>query len=335
MADRRSAAWEPLLNAYGLAGAEVTPVQAERGKWVVRVSTPRGSACLKELHHSRERSLFALGAQHHVAQRGGNVAPVLPTRGGDLLVEWQGKLFAAYGWVEGRRPRFDRLPDWQQMVQGLAAFHRATPGYQPPAGARVSSKLGRWPHLYQVMLEQLAQCQRLLPARVGREAAAQLSPLFDRFRRRGEEAMALLAARDYEGYCQEVAGAGGFLCHQDYGPGNAILTPRGPVVLDLDGVTFDLVSRDLRKLLYKQGEMRGWDPGGLAALLDWYQAVHPLHRAELPLLLADLSFPHGLHGAVKGLRTGPVAPARILRAARLEQAKEQALARFAAGQGRR
>lgn len=330
MTGQSLSAWRPLLERYDLLGGKVAPVQAERGKLVLKVTTPQGSYCLKELHHDRGRSLFALAAQEHVAGRGGNVARVQRTRDGELLTEWQGRLFAVYEWLEGRRPRFDRPRDWQVMVQGLAGFHRATPGYQPPAEARVSSKLGRWPHLYQVMLEQLAECQGALPQRLGRDAAARLSPLFDAFRRRGESALAALEQVGYGDYCAQVQAAGGFLCHQDYGPGNAVLTSRGPVVLDLDGVTFDLVSRDLRKLAFKQGEMRGWDPAGLGALLEWYGSIHPLPRAEVQMLLADLRFPHGFHGAVKGLRKGPVAPARILRAARQEQEKERALVRFPA-----
>jgi spore coat protein I len=42
------------------------------------------------------------------------------------------------------------------------------------------------------------------------------------------------------------------LCHQDYGKGKRLTHSRGGVyVIDLDGVTFDLPSRDLRKIIGK------------------------------------------------------------------------------------
>lgn len=315
-----------LLAAYGLEGRPVEPVQVEAGKLVLRVLAAGGPVALKELHHDRERSLFALAAQHHVAARGGNVAPVLPARDGSLLVALGGRLFAAFRWLQGRRPNPAAPGDWAAMVQGLARFHRASPGYVPPAEARVSSKLGRWPHLYAVMLRQLQECQELLPRRLGPAAARQLAPAFAYCLERGRAAGEQLLAAGYGAWCQQVVAAGNNLCHQDYGPGNALITAAGPVVIDLDGVTFDLPARDLRKLADKLASRRGWDPAALGELVALYRRAAPLPAPELALLRADLLFPHGFHGVVKNLRREAVAPARVVRAFQAEQAKEPCLA---------
>lgn len=315
-----------LLAAYGLEGCPVEPVQVEAAKLVLRVQAPDGPVAVKELHHDRDRSLFALAAQQHVAGRGGNVAPVLTARDGRLIVEAGGRLFAAARWLRGRRPNPADRADWAAMVRGIALFHRASGGYTPPEGARVSSKLGRWPHLYDVMIRQLQECRDLLAVRLGTRAAAQLAPVFDHFIGRGLAARQRLEAAGYAGWCQQVAAAGNNLCHQDYGAGNALITPAGPVVIDLDGVTFDLPSRDLRKLAYKVASQRGWDPAVLGELLALYRSGAALAAQELEMLRCDLSFPHGFHGVVKNLRREAVAPMRIARAAQDEQAKEKCLA---------
>lgn len=324
--DAAGAPVRALLAAYGLEGRPLEPVQMEIGKLVVRVHAPEGPVALKELHHDRERSLFSLAAQRHVAERGGNVAPVLVARDGNLLVEQRGRLFAAYRWLNGRRPNPADRADWAAMVQGLARFHHASSGYRPPAEARVSSKLGRWPHLYDVMLRQLQECRDLLPSRLGREPARQLAPVFDHFERRGQAARTQLDESGYTAWCSRAEAAGSNLCHQDYGEGNALLTPAGPVVIDLDGVTFDLPARDLRKLAYKVTSQRGWDPAVLSELVALYRSGGPLAAEDLAFLRLDISFPHGFHGVVKNLRREAVAPARIIRAAQAEQAKEQGLA---------
>ncbi len=317
-----------LLAAYGLEGRPVEPLQMEVGKLVVRIRGDDGPVVLKELHHDRERSLFALAAQRHMTEQGGNVPAVLPTRDGHLLLELGGRLFAAFRWLQGRRPDPATRADWAEMIRGIARFHLASRGYVPPEGSRVSSKIARWPHLYEVMLRQLQECRDLLPARLGQGPAQQLGPLFDHFVHRGLAATRQLEAAGYADWCRQVQEAGSNLCHQDYGPGNALLTAAGPVVIDLDGVTFDLPSRDLRKLAYKVSSVRGWDPAVLSDLTDLYSSAAPLPPQELAALREDIAFPHGFHGVVKSLRHEAVAPARIVRAAQAEQAKEKCLGQW-------
>ena len=67
------------------------------------------------------------------------------------------------------------------------------------------------------------------------------------------------------------------LCHQDFGKGNALDAPDGIYVLDLDGVTFDLPARDLRKIIGKNAENRGqWQTGAIRDIIDCYCEVNPL-----------------------------------------------------------
>lgn len=71
------------------------------------------------------------------------------------------------------------------------------------------------------------------------------------------------------------------LCHQDYGKGNALLTKEGVYVIDLDGVTFDLPCRDLRKIIGKTSENRGyWHESFIFDILNWYSKINPLLPEE-------------------------------------------------------
>ena len=42
------------------------------------------------------------------------------------------------------------------------------------------------------------------------------------------------------------------LCHQDFGTGNVMLSKEDGIVIDLDSVTYDLPTRDLRKIIGKR-----------------------------------------------------------------------------------
>lgn len=312
-----------LLTRFGLGNSAVRPVQMERGKAVWRVDSPRGPVCLKECHHDHGRMLFALGGQHHAHNAGAPVPAVLPARDGSLVVDAAGRLFCAFQWLDGRRPRPGRREEFAAMVQALARFHRCSRGYQPPEGARVSSKWGRWPQHYRTMCRQMAEYRELARQYFGRQAG-QVLPLFDHHIALGEQAREQLLASPYP-ELTAAPEATAPLNHQDYGPGNAVITPGGTYVIDLDGVTYDLPARDLRKLAFKVGQGAGWQPAALLELLRWYEGEAPLTPAERQCLLADLAFPHGFHATVKNLRKRTVGIPAITRSARQEQEKRAAL----------
>lgn len=113
------------------------------------------------------------------------------------------------------------------------------------------------------------------------------------------QAMTLLEQSCYSAWIDQFTGRAG-LCHQDFGEGNVLLGDDRVYILDLDGVTFDLPVRDLRKLLLKQMSSRGkWDESLLHDVLGWYGEVYPLDPAQVQVLLVDLLFPHELHDNAK------------------------------------
>jgi len=146
--------------------------------------------------------------------------------------------------------------DLKSALHGLAKFHIASKGYVAPEGAKVSSKLGRWPEQYKSMADKLSSWKE---ASLGKPASASVNAYLknvDEMLDICHRAMELLNASKYA----ELAGENSksaVLCHQDYGKGNALFTDNGVYVIDLDGVTWDHPGRDLRKIIGKLSENRG------------------------------------------------------------------------------
>lgn len=114
------------------------------------------------------------------------------------------------------------------------------------------------------------------------------------------------------------------LCHQDYGKGNTLMTDNGIYVLDLDGVTFDLPARDLRKIIGKQAENKNrWSIDLINEVTDWYTQINPMDEKEKHVLYIDLLFPHWFFGLVKNIYKSnkAVKPAKIEMICKLEQDK--------------
>ncbi|NMA25250.1 MAG: phosphotransferase [Clostridiales bacterium] len=118
------------------------------------------------------------------------------------------------------------------------------------------------------------------------------------------------------------------LCHQDYGKGNALLTDEGVMVIDLDNVTLDLPSRDLRKIIGKISQDNNrWDKKTIENILLWYSNVSAVSEDERTVLYIDLLFPHWFFGVVKNQygKLKDIKASDIERIAALERSKAPVL----------
>jgi spore coat protein I len=124
------------------------------------------------------------------------------------------------------------------------------------------------------------------------------------------------------------------LCHQDYGKGNALLTPGGVWILDMDGVTFELAARDLRKIILKTMENQGkWHEESMKEIVSWYEKANPLSIEEKKMVYNDTLFPHSFFGTVKNqfIKNKPVKATSIERIGKIEMSKENSLKRLIGG----
>jgi len=319
-----------VLEQYEIHPTGIRIIQQGGIKTVWKVETDRGPLCLKRLKQTKEKALFSVEAQRYIKAKGGNVPGVLENKAGNPIVDYNDQLFVLYEWIDGKQLNFDNMEDFSMAMEGLARFHRFSKGYQPPEGARVSTKLGKWPNQYRSMLSKLSEWRTVAELKAG-------VPVYDKYLEwaepmitLGEEAIRYLEASHYA----ELSSPGSpavVLCHQDYGKGNALSTPDGVWVLDLDGVTFELVARDLRKIILKTMENRGgWDKHTMNEIIAWYESENPLTPDERKVVYIDTLFPHSFFGTVKNQfsKNKPVKAADIERTGRIEVSKRQLLREF-------
>ncbi|MCX7709355.1 MAG: CotS family spore coat protein, partial [Clostridia bacterium] len=207
--------------------------------------------------------------------------------------------------------------------QGLAAFHLASRGYVPPEGAQNSTKQAKWPEEYTAMRSNLKEWKEISQNTSARPDHSAYSNHAEAMIELADLALCLLENSPY--FKLTAPGSDSIvLCHQDYGKGNALLTDDGVYVLDLDGVTYDLPVRDLRKIIGKRAEKRGrWAEADIEEVLQAYTAVNPLSAEIREILRIDLIFPHWFFGLTKNLflKNKFLKPYEIDRIVKLEQAK--------------
>lgn len=312
-----------VLQEYDIIPDELTVIQSGSVKTVWKFSYQNRAYCLKRLKQTLDKVLFSVNAQIYIKNSGGNVPGIILDKHGEPVVSFDNQLFAVYEWLNGKDLDFSNPGHLSLAIEGLAKFHAASKGYSAKEEARVSSKLGKWPNQYESMKNKLIAWKEIAGTRSSPQHKSYLvclDPVIDL----ADQAITLLDQSRYRELASETSSAP-VLCHQDYGKGNALLTSEGVAVIDLDGVTFDLPSRDLRKIIGKIAESKNrWDEKTINDILFWYTNVNDLTDDEKAVLYIDLLFPHWFFGLVKNQydKLKDIKAPEIERITRLELSKE-------------
>lgn len=274
-------------------------IQSGGIKTIWKLKTSAGTVCLKRLRKSIPIVKFTTAAQAYLSGKGALVAKIIPTKAGAHYFIHEGYGLVLYQWIEGTDLEMDKNPEHLRAgIQGLARFQRDSVGFEPPEDCEVYDRMGKWPHQYSKMAEEFA-LWKTEAQRVTSEFHLAYVRTVDDIIGMAEKALDLLQSSYYEGWVRAI-GKYGYLCHQDYGKGNALQTDQGVYVLDLDNLAYELPLRDLRKLISKRMEELGrWDKEEMMSLINCFETILPLTDQQRRVLYIDLLFPHMYYGEVK------------------------------------
>lgn len=312
-----------VLKNYDISPSAVTVVQSGSIKTVWKIRAGSETLCLKRLKQTYDKALFSVNAQIYIKNKGGNVPGIMLNINNQPITIYDDQLFVVYEWLNGRDLNFDISKDLELAVKGLAKFHTFSKGYNPVENARTSSKLGKLPEQYASMKNKFAEWKEIAADNASAPHHSTYLKYADSMIAIAGRAIELINKSSYD----SLTGPGSdsvVLCHQDYGKGNALMTDNGIYVLDLDGVTFDLPSRDLRKIIGKLAENKNhWSVCLINEVTDWYTQINPMDEKEKHVLYIDLLFPHWFFGLVKNIYKSnkAVKSAKIEKICKLEQYK--------------
>ncbi|NOU94843.1 CotS family spore coat protein [Paenibacillus sp. LMG 31456] len=279
----------------------------DKGGAIWKIGTNKGNRSIKVLHRRPARSLFSIGAQDYMANIGARVPSFIPTKDGNLCVEAGGKLWIVTEWIEPLIPvsKID-LEGAASLCFGLGEFHKNSKGYVPPFGSEVSSRLYGWPKYYEKIIAKISWFRDIANAYSDSPASASLLAVVDDFDRQASE---ILERFKQSPYSKMIAKGGAHwgLAHQDYGWSNGQMGPGGIWVIDLDGVSYDLPIRDLRKLMTStMDDMGTWDITWIRGMIDAYHQANPIDQETFEILWLDMAFPNEFYKHVKEIVFEPV-----------------------------
>ncbi|GAB6170703.1 hypothetical protein JCM15765_01810 [Paradesulfitobacterium aromaticivorans] len=299
---------QEVVTYYDMVVRDKTLITAksDKGGAIWKIETDHGPRSLKLLHRRPIRSLFSIGAQDYLVKQGGRVPELKKTKEGLLYVEKGGKLWIVTDWIETLTPASKDLEGAYALCYGLGEFHRHSQGYIPPTGSQRASRLYHWPAYYRKIIYKFNWFCTIAKAYDDIPSSQSLLSTIGIFERQALDALSLL---EQSAYAQMVSlGEEHWgLVHQDYGWSNGQLGPGGLWVIDLDGVSYDLPIRDLRKLISgTMDDMGKWDVTWIRGMIDAYHQANPLDQETYELLLIDLAFPNEFYKCINEILFDPI-----------------------------
>lgn len=314
---------QEVLAKYSIIPQHISIIQSGTIKTVWKVKTFDKFLCLKRLKQTYDKALFSVNAQIYIKNNGGNVPGIITDKNNQPIIEHNNQLFVVYEWLEGRDLNFSNPTDFKYALEGLARFHISSKGYESAEQSRTSTKLGKWPDQYASMRNKFIAWKEVSANNLSQSHYNSFFKVSDSMTSIANMAIDFIGKSTYDNLTSTGSNSI-VLCHQDFGKGNAILAGDRVAVLDLDGVTFDLPTRDLRKLIGKEAENKGrWQLQNIENVYKLYTSVNPLSSEEKRILCIDLLYPHWFYGLVKNLfqNNKPIKSSEIERIAKLEESK--------------
>lgn len=298
-----------VMSQYDMQVTEMQLIttKPDKGGAIWRIVTNKGPRSLKVLHRTPARSLFSVGAQDYLVRQGARIPSLIPNNAGELYTEAGGKLWIVTDWIDELTPasKID-LAGAEALCYGLGEFHRHSQGYIPPQGAVVASRLYGYPKYFYKIWSKMTWFRHVATAYQDMPASARLLAMISRYE---QQALSALYHLEHHSPYRELIARGEAawgIVHQDYGWSNGQEGPGGLWIIDLDGVAYDLPTRDLRKLITgTMDDMGVWDVTWMKGMIDAYHRANPIEPELYQMILLDMAVPNEFYKHVKEMLFEP------------------------------
>lgn len=283
-----------ILSQYNIDIVDIKQ-QSDKGKKAVWwIKTTDGDKILKKHSCSAKTLEFILSAVEHLTNGKVNLSKIIKTKENNNYIKGVNCCYVLSNAIIGNTPNEDKPQELKMIVEELATFHYASKNFVFPDDCKPRLHLGLQKEEFKAQMIKLKSFYDFEISKPEHSEFGQIIiTVFPYFYKRMQLAIIENEKSGYTNWSLEAKNTN-CLCHQDFTASNLILTNSNEIfVLDIDSITIDLPTRDIRKFLNKIMKKQGqWDSLLTSQILQWYNALNPLEHWKWMVLKEALIFPH-------------------------------------------
>lgn len=318
-----------VLPYYPLHVTSLRLLQGEGDKKALwHISSSQGEFVLKRSHYPLDRILFSIYGQLYILERGAKVPPILKTTDGLPYVNKHGTIYIMYTWFpNARNPDFSQNEDLKQTLITLAKFHRTLEGYVPPVQCYEKWRIGKGVRGYEKTINQMMQIYKEFK----KDKSNNKPIVVDYFPTIIDESKQIVNQLQLARFDEAIYNVRKRrrLTHEDFGEPNALIVKQQGYVIDIDGLAYNLPSRELARIILKGIRKQGFKTSSVQQIIDWYGQENPFSRQELEIMLLEMSFPNQFLRLLNSdIRNGNISARDYAKVFEFEEKKRHLLAKI-------
>ena len=208
-----------------------------------------------------------------------------------MTVDAEGKTYVVTRWFEGRECGTKDWEDMQAAAGCLASLHSCM-GRTTWDQQLISAVQGE--NLFSEMEKRKRELNRIrnyiLKKKQKNDFDRRYMEVYPQAERQADKALQQMDEAGYEKLYQKAIQARTF-CHGDYTQHNILMSKKYTAIVRFDRMRLDLQVSDLYLFLRKMMEKNRWNKELGKSILDAYDRIRPMKKAEVRCLLAMLTFP--------------------------------------------
>jgi len=287
-----------ILSQYNIHTLDVEKKSDKGKKAVWWINTTEGDKVLKKHSCSSKTLEFILSAAEHLQNGKVNLSTIIKTKDNTNYIKGVKCCYVLSEAVIGNTPNEDNPKELIMIIKQLANFHYASKNFTFPVDCKPRIHLGLQKEEFEIQMHKI---KGFYDTEISKPKHSEFGQIiinvFPYFYKRMQLAITENEKSGYDKWALEAKSTN-CLCHQDFTASNLILTSSKKIfVLDIDSITIDLPTRDIRKFLNKIMKKKGkWDLLLTLQILGWYNAQNPLEHWKWQVLKEALIFPHPFVG---------------------------------------
>jgi len=283
-----------ILSQYSINILDIKQ-QSDKGKKAVWwIKTTEGDMVLKKHSCSSKTLKFIISAVDYLKNNKVNLSTIIKTKDNNNYIKGIKCCYVLSKAIIGNTPNEDKPQELKMIVESLATFHYASNNFVPPDDCKARIHLGLQNEEFE---SQMLKLKKFYESELSKPTHSEFGQIiitvFPYFYKRMLLAITENEKSGYTKWSLEAKNTN-CLCHQDFTASNLIINSSKEIfVLDIDSITIDLPTRDIRKFLNKIMKKKGqWDLNLTSQILQWYNASNPLEHWKWQVLKESLIFPH-------------------------------------------
>lgn len=264
----------------------------DKQRAVYKILTDKGDKCVKKVYYDKASLLFVYSIIEWLNAKGILCPRLISNKKGIKYVEYNGNLFIAMDWIEGRKCDYDNIEDIKKAARNLGRIHKSSNKFTPIEGSIIKKSESDYFNSYNKHFLQLLELSNKAYIIKDKFSKAFLE-IFDYNIEKAKESLYILSMVDFTKPIGDEVSANS-ICHLDYVNKNLIFTPEDNLyIIDFDKSAIDYPVHDISSFLKRilKRKNTSWDFNIYKEAMESYEEIRPLSYYEHLVLSAFLMFP--------------------------------------------